>query len=95
LTGASSEEAAIWRKFFQQLGHGLRVRLDKETEIYLLNAQLEAHALQLQAVSHELQNILNSRTWRFLNRCMWLKNFLLTSAARLLQNLRHIRNDAR
>jgi predicted O-methyltransferase YrrM len=95
LTGSSAEEAAVWRRFFQQLGHGLRVRLDKETEVYLLTAQLEAHALQLQAVSQELQNILNSRTWRSLSRCMRLKNFLLMSSARLLQNLRRIRNDAR
>jgi hypothetical protein len=94
LTGTSPDEAVIWRKFFHQLGDRLRVRLDKETEIYLLTAQLEAHALQLQAVSHELQNILNSRTWRSLSRCIWLKNFLMMSAARLLQNMRRIRNDA-
>jgi O-antigen biosynthesis protein len=94
LTGTSPKEAAIWRKFFQQLGHGLRVRLDNEAEIYLLNAQLESQALELQAVSHELRNILNSRTWRSLNRCMWLKNFIPMLAARLLQNLRRIRNDA-
>jgi hypothetical protein len=94
LIGTSPEEAAIWRKYFHQLGQGLRVRLDKETEIHLLTAQLEAHALQLQAVSQTLQNTLNSRTWRSLNRCMWLKNSIPMSAARLLQNLRRIRNDA-
>ncbi|HEY9404331.1 MAG TPA: class I SAM-dependent methyltransferase [Pyrinomonadaceae bacterium] len=94
LTGTSPEEAAIWRKFFRQLGQHLRVCLDKETEIYLLTAQLEAHALQLQAVSHELQDILRSRNWRYLSHWMWLKNFLLMSAARLLRNLRRIRNDA-
>lgn len=95
LLEASPEEAAVWRKFFHQLGDRLRVRLDKEAEIYLLNAQLEAHALQLQAVSHELRNILNSRTWRSLGHYMRLKNFLMMSAARLSQNLRRIRNDAR
>ncbi|HYO98999.1 MAG TPA: class I SAM-dependent methyltransferase [Pyrinomonadaceae bacterium] len=94
LTETSPEEAAIWRKFFHQLGQQLRVRLDKETEIYLLTAQLEAHAHQLQVVSHELRNILNSRTWRSLSRYMWLKNFLLMSSTRLLQNFRRIRNDA-
>lgn len=95
LTETSPEEAALWRKFFHQLGHRLRMRLDKETEIYLLTAQLEAHTLQLQAVSHELQNILNSRIWRSLNHYRRLKNFLLMSPARLLQNLRRMRNDAR
>lgn len=94
LIGTSPEEAAICREFFHQLGHRLRVRLDKETEIYLLNAQLEAHALQLQAVSHELQSILNSRTWRSLGHYLRLKNFLLMSASRLLQNLRRTRNAA-
>jgi hypothetical protein len=94
LTGTSPEEAAICREFFHQLGHRLRVRLDKETEIYLLNAQLEAHALQLQAVSHELQSILNSRTRRPLGHYLRLKNFLLMSASRLLQNLRRTRNAA-
>lgn len=94
LIETSPEEAAVWRNFFHQLGHRFRMNLDKEIEIYLLTAQLEAHALQLQVVSHELQNILNSRSWRSPNRRMWLKNFLLMSAARLRQNLRRIRNDA-
>ncbi|HEY0101245.1 MAG TPA: class I SAM-dependent methyltransferase [Pyrinomonadaceae bacterium] len=94
LTGTSPEEAAVWRKFFHQLGHRFRVQLDKENEIHLLTAQLEAHALQLQTVSHELRNILNSRTWRSLGRYMWLKNFLQMSAARLRQNLRTTRKDA-
>jgi hypothetical protein len=93
LIGTSPDEAAIWRKFFHQLGQRLRVRLDKEMEVYLLTAQLEAHALELQAVSRELQNILNARTSRSLNRYIWLKNFLRMSAARLMQNLRRIRNN--
>lgn len=94
LTETSPGEAAIWRKFFHQLGDRLRVRLDKETENYLLAAQLEAQALQLQAVSQELRNILDSRTGHSHNRCARLKNFLMTPATRLLQNLRRSQNDA-
>jgi hypothetical protein len=94
LIETSPEEAAIWRKFFQQLGQRLRLSLDKETEIYLLTAQLEAHAVQLQTVSRELQNILDSRAWRSLKHYLRLKNSLMMPATRLLQNLRRLRNDA-
>lgn len=93
LIEATPEEAAVWRMFFHQLGQRLRVRLDKELELYLLNAQLQAHASQLQVASADLQRIFNSRMWRALRSCNRLKKSLRPAAARLVQNIRRGRND--
>lgn len=94
LIEASPEEAAVCRLFFHQLGQRLRLHLDKEFELRILSAQLQAESLQLQIVSRQLHSILNSRTWRYLNRLLRFRNFLQMTPGRPLQNGRRIRDNA-
>ena len=77
LVEASPEEAALAREFFRQLGQRLRAPLHYENEL-----RAKEHALHQTAV--QLNNILNSRAWRWVSRYGRLKMRLLKPASRLL-----------
>jgi O-antigen biosynthesis protein len=66
LLEASEAEAALWRKFFQRLGQ----RLNSEQELQKVSTEL-SHA------KGQLQNILDSRAWRWVSRYGRVKTRLL------------------
>ena len=70
LLEASQVEAALWRKFFQRLGQRLSLSVEREGEMISLCEQLQ-HKKQ------ELQNILDSRAWRWVSRYSRVKTRLL------------------
>jgi hypothetical protein len=61
LLEASETEAALWRKMFQRLGQRLSLSVQREGEMVSLGKELQ-HKKQ------ELQNILDSRAWRWVSR---------------------------
>jgi len=70
LLEASEVEAALWRKFFQRLGQRLSLSVERESEMMSL-------CEQLQHKEQELQNILDSRAWRWVSRYGRVKTRLL------------------
>lgn len=85
LVEASAEEAALAREFFRQLGQRLRAPLHYEHEL-----QAKEHALHQTAA--QLNNILNSRAWRWVSRYGRLKMRLLKPASRLMPRPRPAEN---
>ncbi|MDT5124083.1 MAG: hypothetical protein QOC96_3565 [Acidobacteriota bacterium] len=66
LLEASEAEAALWRKFFQRLGQ----RLNREQELQKVSTELSL-------TQGQLQNILDSRAWRWVSRYGRVKTRLL------------------
>ena len=73
LFAASAEEAALVREYFRQLGQRLRAPLHYEHEL-----KAKEHALH--QTTARLNNILNSRAWRWVSRYGRLKARLLRPA---------------
>jgi GT2 family glycosyltransferase len=99
LLEASEEESALVRELFHQLGERWKAQLERDLKIEELSRQahierkkLEAKQRELNAVSAELMvkgtqlnNILNSRAWRWVNRYGLAKNRYLLPAYRLIR----------
>jgi O-antigen biosynthesis protein len=92
---ASEEEVATLREFFHQLGHRLRVCMERDCASESLAAReraLEAVSEELAATREQLKSILNSRAWRWVSRYGRAKARLLAPASRLAQNLRRAKD---
>lgn len=92
LLAAPAAEAALFREFFHQLGQRLRVRLDEEQQRKLMSAKLERSQHQIRALSNQLaatsaslNNIINSRAWRWVNRYGRVKGLYLLPVYRLFR----------